>query len=115
MQKGSGQKMETQAVQRILLILNAFVWHASAMSRDNDHGANIMVRLKNIKKTNEYITAEYFPEDGEKRGYMKVRCSDGEIIEHINAGMCSAAHVRRQLYEFASRNDVPSEYTVMWY
>ena len=41
-----------------------------------------MVILKNIKKTNDTISADYYPEGKEPKGFMKMKLKDEEIIEH---------------------------------
>ena len=56
-----------------------------------------MVILKNIKKVSDSISANYYPEGKEPAGFMKIRIPDGEIVEHENASMFAAPHVRREL------------------
>ena len=53
-----------------------------------------MVILKNIKKTNDAISADYYPEGKEPKGFMKMK--DGKIVEHNNTSSFAAAHVRRE-------------------
>lgn len=72
-----------------------------------------MVILKNIKKMGEDISADYYPEGKEPRGYMKIR--HGEIIEHENAGTCTAVHVRCELRRLVEMENPPTEKTILWY
>ena len=53
---------------------------------------NIMVILRNIKKTDNSISTDYYPEGEKLKGFMKIRIKDGEILEHDNASSFSAAH-----------------------
>lgn len=74
-----------------------------------------MVILKNIKKTSSDISAEYYPEGKEPRGYMKMQINSGEIIEHEMACMFSAPHVRKELKRLAQMDKPPIEKIVLWY
>lgn len=74
-----------------------------------------MVVLKNIKKTQHEICAEYYPEGKEPKGFMRMRISDGEVMEHEMSGMMSASHVRRELVRLAGLEKPPKEKTVLWY
>ena len=40
-----------------------------------------MVILKNIKRTEDNISADYYPEGKGLKGFMKMRLSDQKIIE----------------------------------
>ena len=73
-----------------------------------------MVILKNIKKTQNEISADYYIEGAEPKGFMKVRISDGEIMFHVNAGYGSA-HVMNELMRLAEQDNPPAEKTVLWY
>lgn len=73
-----------------------------------------MVVLKDIKKTASDISADYYVEDAPPKGFMKIRISDGEIIEHEDGGYGSA-HVKRELERLARLDDLPTEKTVFWY
>ncbi|NSF07480.1 hypothetical protein G4346_00380 [Coprococcus comes] len=46
---------------------------------------------------------------------MKIRIPDGEIVEHENASMFAAPHVRRELKRIAKIDNTPKEKTVIWY
>ena len=56
-----------------------------------------MTVLKNIQKTIDSISADYYPEGENPKGFMKIRLSDGEIIEHENVSSLSAPHVLFEL------------------
>lgn len=64
-----------------------------------------MVILKNIKKTNNMISADYYPEGKEPKGFMRIE--DGKVIEHENASSFAAPHVRNELKRLA-RMDNPT-------
>lgn len=74
-----------------------------------------MVILKNIKKTENSISADYYPEGKKPKGFMKMRISDEEVVEHEMACMLSAPHVRYELRRLAKLNTPPTEKTVLWY
>lgn len=74
-----------------------------------------MVILKNIMKTRDSISADYYPEGKNKGGYMKLSLTDGEIINHENADEFSAAHVLYELRRLAKMENPPAEKTVLWY
>lgn len=75
-----------------------------------------MVILKNIIKTETEISADYFPEGKEPKGFMKMGLSDGKIIEHNGMEHSMApAHVRRELVRLAKMDSPPKEKTVLWY
>lgn len=72
-----------------------------------------MLVLKNIKKTNDAISADYYPEGKEPKGFMKMK--DGKIVEHNNTSSFAAAHVRRELKRLARLDNPPKEKTILWY
>ena len=74
-----------------------------------------MVILKNIKKTEHSISAEYYPEGREPMGFMKMRISDQKVIEHEKASAFAASHVRNELKRLAEMDNPPKEKTVIWY
>ena len=77
---------------------------------------NTMVVLKNIRKTESRISADYYPEGKEPRGFMSIRLSDGEIIEHKDADSFMApANVLLELERLAKVENPPEEKTVLWY
>lgn len=76
---------------------------------------NIMVILKKIRKTENDISADYYPEGKEEKGFMRIRLIDNEIIEHKIASAFSAPHVRSELIRLAKLDNPPGEKTVLWY
>ena len=73
-----------------------------------------MVILKNITKVQNDISADYYVEGTEPKGFMRVRTSDGEIIEHENARY-GYSHVKNELLRLAKMENPPTEKTVFWY
>ena len=74
-----------------------------------------MVILKNIKKTENSISADYYPEGKEPKGFMKMRISDEEVVEHEMTCMFSAPHVKYELRRLAKLDNPPKEKRVLWY
>lgn len=74
-----------------------------------------MVILKNIRKTQDSISADYYPEGKTPSGYMELRLSDSEIIKHEVSGCLAPAHVLRELKRLAKLDNPPTEKTVLWY
>lgn len=73
-----------------------------------------MVILKNINRADTDISADYYIEGQGPKGFMRMRLSDSEVIEHENAGYGSS-HVRRELKRLARMENLPAEKTVLWY
>ena len=74
-----------------------------------------MVILKNIRKTDDTISVDYYPEGKEPRGYMDINLESGDVIGHNNASSFAASHVRRELKRLVKRDELPREKTVLWY
>lgn len=74
-----------------------------------------MVILKNIQRTNEYISAAYYPEGKEPEGFMKISLLDKEVMEHKNVNSLVAVHVRSELRRLAKIENPPEEKIVLWY
>lgn len=74
-----------------------------------------MVTLKNIKKTELDISADYYPEGKEPKGFMKMRLSDGVILDHVESGVMAPVHVRYELARLSKMDNPPKEKTVIWY
>ena len=74
-----------------------------------------MVILKNIRKTSNNISAEYYPEGKTPKGFMKLRLADGEVLEHDMASIFAAPHVRYEMKRLAKLDNPPKEKTVLWY
>ena len=75
---------------------------------------NIMVILKNITKTKNNISADYYPEGRSEKGFMSMNLKSEEIVEHHNVSSF-AAHVKRELKRLAKIEDPPKEKTILWY
>lgn len=73
-----------------------------------------MVILKNIRKTAKAISADYYIEGREPKGFMKISILDGEILEHKSAGY-GAGHVKYELRRLAKLENLPEEKMVFWY
>lgn len=74
-----------------------------------------MTVLKNIQKTVDSISADYYPEGKGPKGFMKIQLSDGKIMEHKNVCSISAPHVLYELRRLAKIDDPPVEKTIIWY
>ena len=71
-----------------------------------------MVILKNIKKTNNMISADYYPEGKGPKGFMRIE--DGKVTEHENASSFAAPHVRNELRRLAKMENPPTEKMGLW-
>ena len=82
-----------------------------------------MVTLKNIKKGNKIISADYYPEDSTEPGYIVVDLETEEIIlnrspkEHEKYYSYSwyTRYARYGLLEVAKSGKIPEKKVVMWY
>lgn len=78
-----------------------------------------MIILRNINKTQTTIEADYYPEGGQAKGYVKVSLPDGEFLEvkpapgHEHSS--DPAHVMYDLLRLAKLDVMPEERTVIWY
>lgn len=78
-----------------------------------------MIVLKNIKKTNEDISAKYYMDGKDEagyRGFLRIRLSDSEILEHDRPEMWYGwSHAKKELYRLGQMKNPPQEKTVLWY
>lgn len=74
-----------------------------------------MVVLKKIQKTGDSISADYYPEGEDLKGFMKISVEDGTILEHHNVASFSASHVLCELKRLAKLAHPPKEKIVLWY
>lgn len=78
-----------------------------------------MVKLKNIRRTERTIEADFYPEGDIEAGHMVVNLSTGEAIESVTPeayrGFTYASHTKTALLELAQEEELPETYTVMWY
>ncbi len=73
-----------------------------------------MIQLENIKRTADYIEADYNLGYDEKHGVIRLKISDGKIERAGDYGY-GISHAESALKELAKKESVPSEYTVCWY
>ena len=73
-----------------------------------------MIRLENIKRTDEYISADYEFDYDSKAGTIRVKLSDGSAELNGDTGY-GWSHARDALLDLAKKEKIPSSYTVMWY
>lgn len=75
-----------------------------------------MVILKNITKTESEISADYYPEGKEPKGFMRMSLPDRKIMEHEGDEYSMApSHVKSELARLADLEEPPKEKTVIWY
>ena len=74
-----------------------------------------MVILKNITKTENNISADYYPEGRAEKGFMSMSLKNEEIVEHHNVSSFAAAHVRLELKRLAKMEEPPKEKKLLWY
>ena len=76
-----------------------------------------MLILKNIKKINGCISADYYPEGAEPHGSMKINIDTLEIEEHIRPpkSFMAPAHAERELIRLSKLDNLPKEKIVLWF
>jgi len=80
---------------------------------------NSMLKLKNIKKSNGFIEANYIPIDTEEEGYIKLD-KDFKITESVTTSKDEIlptylSHARWKLKEIYGKEEIPEELIVAWY
>lgn len=82
-----------------------------------------MIKLINIKRSDNFIEADYLPEDSKERGYVKVDTQTKEIIESRHSkyeepyekySECRIM-AARGLRELIEAKTIPEEKIIMWY
>lgn len=73
-----------------------------------------MVTLKNITKTENDISADYYIEGNPEKGFIRINILDGKVMEHKSAGYGSL-HAIHELERLATLDNPPTEKTVLWY
>ena len=73
-----------------------------------------MVTLKNIKKTKDDISADYYIESNSAKGFIRINMSDGKVMELKNIGY-GYSHAIREIERLATIDNPPTETTVYWY
>ena len=78
-----------------------------------------MVVLRNIKRTDTTMEADFYPEGVGARGYVKISLPDGEYLKVIPSPeyphSSDPAHARYELLRLAELETLPEEKTVFWY
>ena len=88
---------------------------------DGSKGAQpIMVHLKNIVRNDKEISADYYPEDRDKKGFRCVNLRSGEIVRYQGTSYDKplgtyAEHAALTLRRLISRAELPAELIDMWY
>lgn len=79
-----------------------------------------MVLLKNIKKINQIISCEYYPEGKCEKGVLKIDTNNNEVIE-LERSLededidMYIRHAKLKLIELAGKKKIPEEYCCAWY
>ena len=79
-----------------------------------------MLKLKNIKKNNDIISAEYEPENSGVVGRIEIDMSSGKVIKSVVSEYDKELpvyinHAINGLKKLSSAKELPSEKTIMWY
>lgn len=79
-----------------------------------------MLQLKNIRKNDNTIQADYYPEDREEHGFVIIDCKTGDIINSkttpSDGELCMYRyHAAYALGRLAKQEMVPDSQRVMWY
>lgn len=81
----------------------------------------IMLKLVNIKRTSEYIEADYIPEVSEEIGHIKVGIKSNNLIEKkitsFDEGYSVPYYImaKQGIVRLKDDEPLPEEYRVMWY
>lgn len=79
-----------------------------------------MVKLKNIKKNNNTIGCDIYPEDSDRSGHVLVDIDAGDIKEYTLPNgyewcINHVYHAASTLIDISHQSEVPNEKIVMWY
>lgn len=79
-----------------------------------------MVKLKNIRRNERTIEADFYPEDSKEAGHILIDVQSKEVLERTypkeyEGRFSYATHAKRALLELAEKEELPETYTVMWY
>lgn len=72
-----------------------------------------MVALKNIRKTENDISDDYYIEGNPEKGFIKINTLNGEVIEHKSVGY-GYSHAIYELEQLATLDNPPTEIIVFW-
>lgn len=79
-----------------------------------------MLRLKNIEKNNTQISANYFPEGSDEKGFVCIDITSQRILKSKKTSYDKPfgmyiSHAKQALCEMLDSEFLPSERVVMWY
>ncbi len=78
-----------------------------------------MVVLRAIKRNQNKIEADYYPENRNAYGHISIDLSNGKRLEHIPAPDCFhemyGSHAETELLRLAKLEKLPQEKFVLWY
>lgn len=79
-----------------------------------------MLKLRNLRKSENTIEADFYPEDSKQAGHVVVDLKTEEITDYTapegyEKYRWYATHARQTLMELAEQDSLPEEYLVMWY
>lgn len=79
-----------------------------------------MLKLKNIKKNNNIISAEYDPENSGELGSISIDIDSGEVIDSQASKLDSPLpiylkHAEDALKKIVMEDKLPQEKLIMWY
>jgi len=78
-----------------------------------------MLVLRNIVRSKDFIQADFFPEDGNEKGFVKISLSDGQLISSRKAlgyeHSTMLAHAIYQLRRLMTLRELPRESRTIWY
>ena len=79
-----------------------------------------MLHLKNIKKNENLIEADYAPECRGEYGHIKIDLSNEDNIEIVKTPMDKdsnfyIAPAIGKLYDLSEKDDIPNELKLVWY
>lgn len=81
---------------------------------------NIMLKLINIKRNDNIITANYIPETSDEMGYIKLDLSNGKVIEcqDTSYDIVFQGYLMKAiglLKDIANKEPYEKEYVHIWY
>lgn len=79
-----------------------------------------MLKLKNIRKNNGIISAEYDPENSGEIGNISIESESGEVVETNASNMDGSFpiylnHAIKALRKLGKEKELPKEKMIMWY
>ena len=78
-----------------------------------------MITLKNVRKENDMILADYFPEDSKVSNEIKINVKTleftGELVGYYLESKGHLGHARMTLRKMAEGKEPIQDTTIMWY